>query len=221
MHVHVHVKCACYEEHVSRACARVGKGRQSATAATCRRLPPQVSTLYQWAVKKSVVGRIDQRPSNPCEACFGTLETIAAEFATMCSASQLCGGKHSAPPCRGQPECTALRAFEITNQLHAPPPTRDGFWRPSLLRFMRDVDAELMGQGRRRARHEPHEGWVANATHERHASSGHGSAGGRSLPSLAHPQALAHLHSHPALARSRSAHGSAEAWGASMQRVPR
>ena len=43
-------------------------------------------------IKKSVVGRADLSPRNPCRTCFGSLDDIAAEF------SLVCGGAARGPP---------------------------------------------------------------------------------------------------------------------------
>jgi len=100
----------------------------------------EASSLLEWTLKKSVVGRIDQTSTNPCGSCFAPLSTIAAEFESICRASETCPHRFG-PFCRGFPDCVPLRNFE--RALHEAPRRREGFGRAQLDSFLRDVDAEI------------------------------------------------------------------------------
>ena len=41
-------------------------------------------TLFEWVMRQSMTGRIDLHPGNKCDACFGDLEDIIANFQKSC-----------------------------------------------------------------------------------------------------------------------------------------
>ena len=61
------------------------------------------SSLWAWTVKRSLVGRIDQRAKNACPTCFGTLPAIAQEFAKVCHVKEF-DADGSPPPPPEQPD---------------------------------------------------------------------------------------------------------------------
>lgn len=104
----------------------------------------EVSSLHQWAVKRSFAGRIDQAAINPCPTCFAPLHTIASEFSDACKGGPVCGRNAPGPPRCHSGKCIRKGSYDFEKGFARPPTNEDGFQRRSLSHFMREVDDEIV-----------------------------------------------------------------------------
>ena len=101
------------------------------------------STLLDWVIKRSVVGRIDLNGGNPCPTCFGALEDLAREYSGTCRhktyhrANNPCIGLRRHKP---YPNASASARFR---EAQIGPYGSTGLPRPRVAAFLRSVDEDV------------------------------------------------------------------------------